>query len=171
MPAAAPVLAEEPAIAPAQAEPPIAASAAAEPAALLAAQTATAASTPFTGEATDAPQAEASAEPPAPPAAPPSQAAPAFPSPQEVLDLLSNLIAERKAYPESARRRKAQGAVGLVVELAPDGGLAAVRVEKKSGSAILDRAALNLVKGLFPMALRPGEPMEIALTIEYRLVP
>jgi len=92
------------------------------------------------------------------------------PGPQEVLDLLSSLIAERKAYPEAARRRKAQGIVGITVKVAADGSLAAAGIEKKSGSAILDRAALDLVKGLFPIALRPGELMEIALSIEYRLV-
>ncbi len=100
----------------------------------------------------------------------PAQAAPVVPGPQEVLDLLSSLIAGRKAYPEAARRRKAQGSVGLALKVAADGSLASARIEKKSGSAILDRAALDLVKGLFPLALRPGEPMEIALSIEYRLV-
>jgi protein TonB len=87
-----------------------------------------------------------------------------------VLDLLSNLVAERKAYPEAARRRKAQGIVGIALKVAADGSLASAGVQKKSGSAILDRAALDLVKGLFPLALRPEEPMEIALSIEYRLV-
>lgn len=97
--------------------------------------------------------------------------APAVPSPQEVLDLLSSLVAGRKAYPEAARRRKAQGSVGIALKVAADGSLAAAAIQKKSGSAILDRAALDLVKGLFPIALRPGEPMEVALSIEYRLVP
>ena len=96
---------------------------------------------------------------------------PAVPSPQEVLDLLSSLVAGRKAYPEAARRRKAQGSVGIALKVAADGSLAAAAIQKKSGSAILDRAALDLVKGLFPIALRPGEPMEVALSIEYRLVP
>ncbi len=105
---------------------------------------------------------------PEPPAA---KEAPAFPSPREVLDLLSSLVAERKAYPEAAKRRKAQGSVGISLKVAPDGTLASAAIQKKSGSAILDRAALDLVKGLFPIALRPGEPMEIALSIEYRLVP
>ena len=98
-------------------------------------------------------------------------AALAVPGPQEVLTLLSRLVAERKVYPEAARRRKAQGSVGLSLNVAADGSLAAAALKKKSGSAILDRAALDLVKGLFPIALRPGEPMEIALSIEYRLVP
>ena len=101
----------------------------------------------------------------------PAQAASVVPGPQEVLDLLSSLVAGRKAYPEAARRRKAQGSVGIALKVAADGSLAAAGIEKKSGSAILDRAALDLVKGLFPIALRPGEPMEIALSIEYRLVP
>jgi TonB family protein len=100
----------------------------------------------------------------------PAPAAPVVPSPQEVLSLLSSLIAERKTYPEAARRRKTQGSVGLALKVAADGSLASARVEKKSGSAILDRAALDLVKGLFPLALLLDEPMEIALSIEYRLV-
>jgi protein TonB len=101
----------------------------------------------------------------------PAPAAPAVPSPQEVLNLLSSLVAERKSYPEAARRRKAQGSVGIAMKVAADGSLAAAAIQKKSGSAILDRAALDLVKGLFPITLRPGEPMEVALSIEYRLVP
>ncbi len=88
-----------------------------------------------------------------------------------MLDLLSSLVAERKAYPEAAKRRKAQGSVGISLKVAPDGTLSSAAIQKKSGSAILDRAALDLVKGLFPIALRPGEPMEVALSIEYRLVP
>jgi len=56
------------------------------------------------------------------------------------------------------------------MSIAPDGSLASVRVLEKSGSAILDRAALALVSGVFPIPLQPGNSMEIAVTIEYKLL-
>lgn len=87
----------------------------------------------------------------------------------EILGLLADLVAARKQYPEAARRRGAEGQVRVSMSIAPDGSLSGLLLEKKSGSAILDRAALDLVKSLFPLSGGPTAPIRVALAIEYRM--
>lgn len=90
-------------------------------------------------------------------------------NPEAILETLSAMVAGRKTYPEAARRRNAEGIVRVSMTINPDGTLRSAMVEKKSGSAILDRAALDLVRSLFPIAEKPGTAMDVAIAIEYRL--
>lgn len=84
--------------------------------------------------------------------------------------LLSSRIADAKKYPEAAKRRNTEGSVKVAMSIRADGTLQASRVVGKSGSAILDHAAMDLVKELFPLPGRLTEAIEVAVTIEYKLV-
>lgn len=117
-----------------------------------------------------------SASPAAPTVAPPPEHTPAEHRPaahivtaDEVLDQLSHLITTRKTYPEAAKRRNAEGSVRVSMSILPNGSLKTSGIVMRSGSAVLDRAALDLVKGLFPLSLQPGVPMDVVVTIEYKL--
>jgi len=92
------------------------------------------------------------------------------PSANDVLLRMSALIAERKAYPEAARLKSIEGKVKIRVLIQADGGLKSLNILTRSGSAILDRAALDLVKGLFPLELGLEREMEVLVPIEYRLI-
>ncbi|HWR11092.1 MAG TPA: TonB family protein [Rectinemataceae bacterium] len=97
-------------------------------------------------------------------------AAYAPPSADEVLAFLSKGIEKRKNYPEAARLKSAEGTVRINVLILPDGSLKSLRILARSGSAILDRAAMDLVKSLFPMGIALAGEMEVLVPIEYRLI-
>lgn len=85
------------------------------------------------------------------------------------IEYLRRGIEERKTYPEAARRRKTEGRVRILVQILPNGERASGKVIKRSGSAILDKAAAALVDSLFPVAPAPGEKIEVVLEIVYEL--
>ena len=88
---------------------------------------------------------------------------------QEALALLSSRITAAKKYPEAALRRRTEGAVKVAMSIGADGSLEASKVLVKSGSAVLDHAALDLVQKLFPLPKGLKEAIEVAVTIEYKL--
>ncbi len=90
-------------------------------------------------------------------------------SDKDILALLSARIAAQKTYPEAAKRRNAEGTVKVSVRIGKDGTLKASKIVGRSGSAVLDRAASDLVEELFPVDLLPADEMEVVVTIEYRL--
>ena len=91
-------------------------------------------------------------------------------SAEEALTRISALIAEKKTYPEAARLRRAEGTVKIGVSVRRDGGLKSLKIATRSGSAVLDRAASDLVKGLFPIPFNLATEIEAVVTIEYRLI-
>jgi protein TonB len=77
--------------------------------------------------------------------APSAPAAPA--GPVSVADLSSRMIsAPPPKYPMESRRRKEQGTVFLAVLVGTDGNVAEIGVSRTSGSARLDKAALEAVR-------------------------
>lgn len=86
------------------------------------------------------------------------------------MDFLSGRLAAKKVYPKAAQQRHIEGKVRVGMSISADGSLISARVIEKSGSAILDRDALALVSGIFPLPLQPGKSMEVAVTIEYKLL-
>ena len=75
-------------------------------------------------------------------------------------------------YPVSARRRGEQGTVLLKVLVTREGAAASIDLEKSSGSAALDQAALDAVKSWrFVPARRGGQPVEahVLVPIVFRL--
>jgi protein TonB len=87
----------------------------------------------------------------------------------EVLARLSSLIATQKTYPEAARRRNSEGVVKIGVIIRSDGSLKSSKLVARSGSAVLDRAASDLLKELFPITFNLADEMEVVVTISYKL--
>ena len=82
-------------------------------------------------------------------------------------------VAELKRYPSSARLNGQEGKVILKAVIRSDGHLADVSVQKSSGYAVLDAAAMEVVKLAFPLHMRHaiGKPLiVVSLPIVYSLV-
>ncbi|NDY95942.1 energy transducer TonB [Wenzhouxiangella limi] len=60
-------------------------------------------------------------------------------------------------YPEAARRQNIEGSLVLSVDILPDGGIDQVRVLRSSGHAVLDEAAVKIVRLSAPFAALPEE--------------
>ncbi len=76
------------------------------------------------------------------------------------------------SYPRLARRRGWQGVVRLRVRVSPDGRVLDASVEQSSGYRVLDRAALEAVRGWrFRPAVRGGEPVasEVVVPVRFSL--
>jgi len=126
--------------------------------------------------APSSPEAEAVAAAP-PSAAPPAAALPqgeapvALSPPEYAAAYLNN---PAPGYPRSARRAGEQGTVVLRVLVAADGSPARVEVERSSGSASLDSAALEAVqRWRFVPARRGAVPVEawVKVPVVFRLTP
>lgn len=103
--------------------------------------------------------------PPEPSRAPPSPKGPS--RPPRVLDWTDPV------YPAQARQQGIEGTVVLKLTVAADGRPTNVTVNRSSGSAALDEAAVEHVrKARFSPALKDGEPvaMTIAFRVRFRLV-
>jgi protein TonB len=78
--------------------------------------------------------------------------------------LFAAWLAERKRYPEAARRRGEQGNVTLRFKVAGDGTVLDVALVEGSGSAALDEAATALLRD----ARVPPPRTEISRTVRLR---
>ncbi len=86
--------------------------------------------------------------------------------------LAARVLAEltaRKQYPAAALRRRTEGTVTLLLSVEKDGRLAAIVFQTRSGSSILDEAALSLARGIFPIDIHLADPATIVVPIEYRI--
>jgi protein TonB len=63
-------------------------------------------------------------------------------------------------YPEAARRQDIEGSLVLSVDILPDGGIDQVRVLRSSGHAVLDEAAVRIVRLSAPFAPLPEQITE-----------
>ncbi|WP_456713413.1 energy transducer TonB [Bradyrhizobium sp. USDA 4353] len=77
-------------------------------------------------------------------------------------------IARFQYYPERAERERIQGTVGLVLTLQRNGAVTNVRVASSSGVALLDAAAVDMVKRAQPL---PSIPVELPgqLNLDYTI--
>ena len=83
-------------------------------------------------------------------------------------------LSQYRRYPPSARRARLEGTVEIVVVLLPDGRLVQQRVAQSSGHAVLDQAALELLRRASPVPAATFETgdaaqLELHLPIVYRL--
>jgi protein TonB len=83
-------------------------------------------------------------------------------------------LSQYRRYPASARRAKLEGTVEIVVVLLPDGRLVQQRIAQSSGHAVLDQAALELLRRASPVPAATFETgaaaeLELHLPIVYRL--
>lgn len=74
---------------------------------------------------------------------------------QEKVELVGNLN-----YPDEARRRQLSGRLVVEVTVRPDGNLYEVRILKPSEHAVLDQAALRIIKIGAPYSAVPPEVLE-----------
>ena len=95
-------------------------------------------------------------------------AQPADPS-AELASKVGRAMEERKSYPEAARRRGSEGTVRLRLRLSADGHLISAKLDGSSGSALLDRAALDLASSVFPLDNIMSREIELLLAVRYHL--
>ncbi len=79
------------------------------------------------------------------------------------------LIEKEKQYPALARRRNVEGRVGVTLIISAAGDLEYSNVSLSSGENILDTAAINLVKSIFPLDIVLQSTTTIDVTIRYSL--
>jgi len=110
-------------------------------------------------------------------AAPPSvQATESAPASRDAptIDLrVLEWLARYRTYPLAARRAGLEGVVQLRVTLMPDGRFVDARVERSSGHALLDQAALDLLAHAAPLpadfSSERSAQIELRLPIVYRM--
>jgi len=86
---------------------------------------------------------------------------------------LAGWIARHQSYPEIARRRGVTGSGLLRVRIARDGRILEQSIEQSTGSALLDRAAADMLDRASPLPSvpenLPAGDFEFLLPVEYRL--
>jgi len=85
----------------------------------------------------------------------------------DLASLASRQIAQRLMYPEEAIARGLEGEVLVLLFLDADGNSVAARLERSSGHAILDDAAVAAARQV--NAMPEGEPREVLLPVRFRL--
>jgi TonB family protein len=95
---------------------------------------------------------------------------PSFTGNDNLRQLLYSLIEKRLSYPPAARRRGIQGKVDVVLQIGSEGQLLSSGVSHSSGSDVLDRAAGNVLAGIFPLKnMRMAGVEVLTVSIDYRL--
>jgi TonB family protein len=92
-----------------------------------------------------------------------------FTGADELRLLLSRLIKEKLVYPPLAQKRNIEGKVGCILLVGEKGQLIQGTISKSSGHTILDKAALDLIQGIFPLGLNAQNPETVSISIEYNL--
>lgn len=113
--------------------------------------------------------AEPAATPPkiAPPSPRPAPRKPSTGTQADLATLASRQIASRLLYPEEAIARGLEGQAAVMLFLDAAGNAVAARLEKSSGHAILDDAAVAAARQV--RALPEGEAREVLLPVRFRL--
>lgn len=114
----------------------------------------------------------AARKPPSPPSRPSASAAPAAPAarPNWQEAVRQQFRQQQQAgafYPPEAIARGLEGEALVLMVLAPEGHVAAARIEQSSGHALLDEAALRAVRAL--RSLPAEAPREALLPVRFRL--
>lgn len=101
-------------------------------------------------------------------------AAVGFMSKEDYVQLLKMRVRSRKAYPDRAKKRNIQGLAVIQFKMEKNGQVSAVRVHQSSGSAILDRAALNAVRQAAPFPRAPqgmfSYPVRMRIGVSFELM-
>ncbi|MDR1247851.1 MAG: energy transducer TonB [Treponema sp.] len=89
---------------------------------------------------------------------------------EALLGYIKDFIEKKLVYQPMARRRNLEGVVGVHFEIERNGGLAAITVERSSGSSILDNAAVSLVKKIHPPEnLTLNRTLALMVNVTYEL--
>lgn len=86
-----------------------------------------------------------------------------------VLATIRERVLSERVYPAAAERRGIQGRLTVEATIAADGRLAGVRLVRSSGSSILDKAGLNLLREVFPIENPLLHSFTVVIPITYQL--
>jgi TonB family protein len=86
--------------------------------------------------------------------------------PKDIIDAIRNAIERNKVYPLAAQKRGTEGTVRVSFSITPKGNPARLRIVKSSGSRILDRATLEIVKKAAPF---PSIDASLEIPVVFRL--
>lgn len=104
------------------------------------------------------------------------QPAPTMPTAnqQRVREGLQQLLRTQFYYPRTAQRRGLEGTVLIALHISPDGAISDIRLDRGSGAALLDRAALTSAGNisLTPEAIDwlDGQSIDLILPVTFSLV-
>ena len=87
----------------------------------------------------------------------------------EAVEGLRSRIMKNKIYPQVARKRNLEGVVQVLLTLDAQGHLLELSVLESSGSKILDKAALSLIKKVLPYDHGLGQEFSVKIPIRYDL--
>jgi len=87
----------------------------------------------------------------------------------EAVEGLRSRIMKNKIYPQVARKRNIEGVVQVLLTLDAQGQLLELSVLESSGSKILDKAALSLIKKVLPYDHGLGQEFSVKIPIRYDL--
>ncbi len=71
-----------------------------------------------------------------------------------------------KRYPKKAQRKKLTGTARVAFTISRSGSVSGIRISRSSGHAILDQAALEMVKRASPMPKFPGDIRQARMTLQ-----
>jgi TonB family protein len=86
-----------------------------------------------------------------------------------VLGEIERKLAAAMTYPEAARLRGIEGTIALAFRVDKRGSLVSARIVKGSGSDILDRAGIELLRAAFPVDNDSGFDLDLEIPISFRL--
>lgn len=86
-----------------------------------------------------------------------------------VLAVLRERILSERSYPPAAKRRGIQGSLTIAATVGVDGQLLGTRLVRSSGSEILDRAGMTLLRKVFPIENPTSHAFTIDVPVTYRL--
>ena len=87
----------------------------------------------------------------------------------EAVEGLRRRIMKNKIYPQVARKRNIEGVVQVLLTLDAQGQLLELTILESSGSKILDKAALSLIKKVLPYDHGLGQEFSVKIPIRYDL--
>ena len=87
----------------------------------------------------------------------------------EAIAGLRNNIMKNKIYPQVARKRNIEGVVQVLLKLDEHGQLVELQILESSGSKILDKAAISLIRKVLPFDHGLGRGFSVKIPIRYDL--
>ncbi len=86
-----------------------------------------------------------------------------------ILQALARKIEERRTYPMAARKRGIQGALTAAVSMDEQGAFLEAHVLHSSGSDMIDRAGMDLLRNVFPVENDTGRRLTLEVRMVYKL--
>ncbi len=111
----------------------------------------------------------APAEETAGPGAAKAEGAEGVPGSARVLQVLARRLDERIKYPKAAQKRGIKGALTAMVSMNEQGAFLDARVLHSSGSDMIDRAGMDLLRKVFPVENDTGRSLILEVRIVYKL--